>query len=71
MNLELYQVQPGDQFRDRVLDLEAGVYLQEVELVIAVRALFEEKLYRAGIYISGGPARRHCSLRDLVSQLGS
>ena len=30
-DLPLHQVQPGDQLGDRVLHLQAGVHLQEVE----------------------------------------
>jgi hypothetical protein len=32
LDLELDQVEPGGQFGDGVLDLEAGVHLQEVVL---------------------------------------
>src|SRR5262245_22638086 len=36
-NLPLHEVDPGDQLRHWVLDLEASVHLEEVELPVAVQ----------------------------------
>ena len=35
-DLPLYEVRRGDQLRDRMLHLQAGVHLHEVELIIRV-----------------------------------
>src|SRR5690606_17917889 len=43
--LPLHQVDPGHELGDRVLHLQAGVHLEEVELSIAV----EEELAGAGV----------------------
>ena len=48
--LPLDQIQPGDRLGHRVLDLEAGVHLDEVE---AAR-LVEQELDRAGVLVPGG-----------------
>jgi hypothetical protein len=52
-NLALDDIKTGDDFRDRVLDLDAGIYLDEIKLV-AVQ--IEKELDRSGVSISRGPA---------------
>ena len=47
----LHQVDAGDQFRDRVLDLDAGVDLDEVEAV----SLVHQELAGAGVLVAGRP----------------
>ena len=54
LDLQAHQVEPGHQFRDRVLHLEAGVHLQEVEPAILVHQEFD----RAGIVIAAARAAR-------------
>ena len=47
--LPLDQVEPGDELGHRVLDLEAGVHLQEEELPVLV-----EELDGAGVDVAAG-----------------
>ena len=60
---------PGDQLGDRVLHLEAGVHLEEVELAVLV-----EELDGAGVVVAAGlrdldGGRAH-GLADLVGEVG-
>ena len=48
-NLPLHEVDPGHELRHGMLDLEARVHLEEVELAVAV----EEELAGAGIHVAG------------------
>ncbi len=57
LDLRPHQVEPGDPLGDRMLDLQPGVHLQEVELAGAV----EQELHRAGVGVADrrrGPHRR-------------
>src|SRR5579875_3243759 len=71
-HLELpgHQVEAGDELSDRVLDLEPGVHLQEVELPVLV-----EELDGAGVGVVAGPGDPHRRLAhgpaDLVGEVGS
>ena len=49
--LPFHQIKPGDQFRDRMLDLQAGVHLQEIKILMAV----QHKLDRARVDVLGRP----------------
>src|SRR5579872_2269008 len=49
--LRLDQIDTGDELGDRMLDLDTGIHLDEVEL-----AVFEEELERAGAAIADGAA---------------
>ena len=62
----LHKIHTGNLFSHAVLNLQTCVHFQEVELVVAIRALFEEKLYCAGVYISGCLARSDGGLCNLV-----
>ena len=46
------EVEPGHELGDRVLHLQPGVHLQEVELAVLV-----EELDRAGVVVAAGLAR--------------
>ena len=66
------QVDAGDQLRDRVLDLDAGVDLDEVEVVVLVH----EELAGAGVVVAGlpwpaGPRRRRCPGGPLSGRFGA
>src|SRR5712691_1361185 len=50
LELEPDQVEAGDHFGDGVLDLEAGVDLEEVETAVGV----EQELDGAGVGVAGG-----------------
>ena len=50
-DLPCHQVESGDQLGHRVLDLEAGVHLEEIEL-----ALLEEEFDRPGVVVATGLA---------------
>ena len=52
--LHLDQVQTGDQFRDRVLDLQPGVYLQEVEAAGLVQDELDRARARVADRLTGG-----------------
>jgi len=60
------QVDAGDQLRHRVLDLDAGVDLNEVKLVFLV----DQELAGTGILVLGGPDHAQSSLADLRAHLG-
>ena len=62
-NLALDDVKPGDHFRDGVLDLDARIDLDEIELV-AVQ--IEQKFDGAGVAISGGLAEPDGGVADLL-----
>ena len=51
--LPLHEVEPGDELGHGVLDLQAGVHLEEVELAVLV-----EELDRAGVDVAAGPGDR-------------
>ncbi len=61
-----HQIQTGDQLGDRVLHLDAGVHLDEVELPILV----QHELDGARVLIAGGPGGRHCRRAHRLPQLG-
>ncbi len=49
-NLQMYQIQPGDQLGDRMLHLQTRVHLKEVKILLLV----DEKLNRTGVRVTGG-----------------
>ena len=63
--LPLDQIEPGDRLRDRVLDLQPGVHLHEVEAQVdlPVRSgpggRFGDELDRAGAHVADRLRRRH------------
>lgn len=63
--LARHQVDPGDLLAHRMLDLDAGVALDEV-----VRAVFrrEQELHRAGVHIVGGAGEAHGIVQDALAQ---
>ena len=63
--LEADQVEAGDGFGDRVLDLDAGVDLEEPELVAG-----EEELDRAGADVADGGGHGEGGLAEAVAQAG-
>ena len=64
--LQLDQVEAGDQLGDAVLDLQAGVDLQEVE----VPGCVEKELGRAGVGIAGSAGETEGSGRHAAAQFG-
>ena len=61
VELGLHQVDAGDRLGDRVLDLEAGVHLQEVGLVgLGV----EQELHRAGVGVADLAGQRDRAVGD-------
>ncbi len=53
--LRLYKVYPGDELRYRVLHLDTGVHLHEVEIPVLVH----QELYGARVLIAADLSRRH------------
>ena len=64
-DLLLHDVDAGDHFGDRMLDLHAGVHFDEVELVVLV-----QELERARAAIADLAAGFGTTFADLVAQLG-
>jgi hypothetical protein len=67
LQLDLDQVQAGDQLGDRVLDLEPGVDLEEPEPARGV----QHELDRARAHVADGPARGHRGPAQFRAQLGT
>ncbi len=61
-----HQVLAGDQFGDRVFDLQAGIHLQEVEATI----LAEKKLDGAGAHVVDRGRGLHRRLAHGATQVG-
>src|SRR5439155_4003814 len=64
-DLLAHQVDAGHGLGDRMLDLQAGIHLDEVEL-----AVLEQELHRAGAAILELAHRRRGELADTVALLG-
>jgi hypothetical protein len=64
-NLAADDIDPGDHFGDRVLDLDAGIHLDEVE---AAGVDIDEKLHRAGRPVADLLADAHGGVADLLAQ---
>jgi hypothetical protein len=63
--LEADQVEAGDGFGDRVLDLDAGVDLQEPEAVVG-----EEELDRAGADVADGVGHGQGGVAEAAAEVG-
>ena len=63
--LPLHQVEPGDHLGDRVLHLQAGVHLQEVEVLLGVH----DELDRARVHVVGGARQVAGGLAHALAQL--
>ena len=61
-----HQVDAGDHLGDRMLDLDAGVHLDEVEAAVLV-----QELERAGAAIADADAGLDADLADLGALLGA
>ena len=61
------EVDAGHQLRHRMLDLDAGVDLDEVEIVLLV----DEELAGAGVVVAGRLDQAHGRLAHLVADLRS
>src|SRR5258708_19107368 len=64
-DLLLHQIDPGDHFRDRVLDLDARIHLDEIELLV-----LEQELERADTAVADLAAGFDTALADAIAQLG-
>ena len=65
-DLALDQVDVGDHLRDRVLDLNAGIHLNEVQAPV----LIHQKFDRARVGVADRSQRSAQHLPDLAAQLG-
>ncbi len=63
--LRLYYIHPCDDFRHWVFDLDAGVDLEEVEILILV----QQELDGAGVGITDRAGHRYSHLAHLLTQL--
>src|SRR5690606_2847740 len=62
-DLPLHQVEAGHHLGDGVLDLQAGVHLEEVEAA----ALVDEELDGPGVDVATGPPRRQRGFLELLA----
>ena len=62
--LPLDQVQAGHQLGDRMLDLQAGVDLHEVEIAVGA----DDELHRAGVEVVDRARRLHRGLRPCCAR---
>src|SRR5690606_36540519 len=65
LDLPLDQVERGDGLGDGVLDLDAGIDLDEVEVEVGV----DEELTGAGVGVSGGLRQPHGGLAHAAADL--
>jgi len=54
----MHEVDAGNHLGDRMLDLEAGIHFEKVEVTIGV----EEELDGAGIRVTSGLRHRDCGI---------
>ena len=66
--LPLHQVQPGDGFRDWMLDLQPGIHLHEEEGHGSIGLLLNDELHRTGPHIVHSARCRHGRLAHLLAQ---
>ena len=66
LDLLAHQIDPGDQLGHRMLDLQPGVHLDEVELAVLV-----EELDRAEAAVVEPAQRRHDQRAQLLALLGA
>ena len=59
-----HEIDAGHHFRDRMLDLQARVHLQEVEGAVVI----EKELDRAGVRIADRAGNRGCGLRHGLAE---
>src|ERR1700693_6661491 len=64
-DLKFNDVQPGDQFRDRMILLEASVYFEEIKVATGVN----QKLYGAGIRVAACNREFHGGIAHGTPQL--
>ncbi len=65
LDLLLDQIDPGDHFGDRMLDLDPRVHFHEIEAAV----LIQQKLDRARVLITDGPRQLQRRLRHPAAQL--
>lgn len=65
-NLPLNEIQAHEQLRHRMLDLEPGIHLKEVE---GGPFRIDEEFNGAGVEIADGSGGRGCCLAHLLAQL--
>ncbi len=64
--LQVHQIDPGDQLGDRMLDLQARIHLEEVEVALLVG----DELDRAGVGVAAGLCRLHGDFAHLPPHFG-
>lgn len=66
VNLQMHQIEPGNEFGHRVLDLKAGIHLEKIKILL----LIDEKLDGSGIRISGGLPDSNRDLAHPAAHIG-
>ena len=66
LDLQAHQVEPGHQFGDRVLHLQARVHFQEVEAAVGIH----QEFHRAGVVVARGARGADRRLSHLVAHFG-
>jgi hypothetical protein len=69
--LPFHQVQAGDGLGHRVLDLQPGVHLHEIEAQVAVVGRLGDELHRAGAHIAHGLGGGHRGRAHLGAARGA
>ena len=63
MDHHFYQVDAGGQLGNRVLNLQTGIHLQEIEVAL----LIDDELYGAGGLVIHGPGQGHGLLTHFLA----
>ena len=66
LDLQAHQVEPGHQFGHRVLHLQAGVHLEEVEAAVGIH----QEFHRAGVVVARRARGADRGLPHLVAHFG-
>ena len=64
-NLQLYEIEAGDSFGDRVLDLQPRVHFKEMKIAMGI----DQEFRRAGVGVRGGARQTHGSLTHRAAEL--
>ena len=65
VHLQVHEIEAGDEFRDRMLHLQARVHLEEVEVAILV----DQELDGAGVVVTGGFGDAHGDFAHAAAHL--
>src|SRR5262249_4867826 len=64
---EFYEVEPGDLFGDGMLHLEAGVYLEEIEIEVGIH----QKFHGSGVCVTARASKANGGFTHFATQIRS